>query len=215
MPTVNIHAAKTQLSRLVDGAAAGEEVIIARAGRPVARLVPLESQNSGQPSDGLACSMDRSRSRPTSMRRCQTICWTRLKGADAGFARYANVLLWAIGSSAKLDQTTRCALEEAGNDVLFSAASIWEITIKAGLRRADFNVRPNVIAEAARRMGFDELPVCAGAAMLVADLPLYHRDPFDRLLIAQAIAEPARFYTADPALARYSELVTLVAERRA
>ena len=120
-----------------------------------------------------------------------------------------HVLLWAVGSSAKLDQTTRRLLEDAGNDVLFSAASIWEIAIKAGLRRADFNVRPDVIVDAARGMGFDELKVCARAAILVADLPPHHRDPFDRILVAQAIAMPARLYTADPALAPYSELVTI------
>jgi PIN domain nuclease of toxin-antitoxin system len=85
------------------------------------------------------------------------------------------------------------------------------IAIKARFSRADFAFRPHEILRAALETGFVELPVRARAAMLVADLPLHHRDPFDRLLIAQAISEPVRLYTADPVLPPYSELVTLVA----
>jgi len=70
------------------------------------------------------------------------------------------------------------------------------------------------VAQAARATGFLELPVTAAAAARVADLPPHHRDPFDRLLVAQAVLEPARLYTADPMLALYSELVTCSADRR-
>jgi len=94
--------------------------------------------------------------------------------------------------------------------VLFSAASIWEIAIKARLGRADFPLRPEQVAQEARLTGFIELPVKADVAARVADLPLHHRDPFDRLLVAQAMAEPARLYTADPLLPPYSELVQLI-----
>ncbi|WP_428376553.1 type II toxin-antitoxin system VapC family toxin [Lichenicoccus sp.] len=121
-----------------------------------------------------------------------------------------HLLLWALGEPGRLDRTTRAVIEDTGNDVLFSAASIWEIAIKAALGRMDFRVGPEAIVQAARRTGFVELPVHAAAAALVADLPPHHRDPFDRLLIAQAMAEPARLYTADPILPPYSELVTLV-----
>lgn len=121
-----------------------------------------------------------------------------------------HVLLWALADHERLDLTTRALLEDAETDVLFSAASIWEIAIKAGLGRADFAVRPREVAQAARETGFEELPIRAVAAALVADLPLHHRDPFDRLLVAQAITEPVRFYTADPLLPPYSELVTLI-----
>jgi PIN domain nuclease of toxin-antitoxin system len=120
-------------------------------------------------------------------------------------------LLWAVAEPQLLDSVTRSTLEDADNDVLFSAASIWEIAIKARLGRADFAFRPHEILRAALQTGFVELPVRARAAMLVADLPLHHRDPFDRLLIAQAISEPVRLYTADPLLPPCSELVTLVA----
>jgi PIN domain nuclease of toxin-antitoxin system len=121
-----------------------------------------------------------------------------------------HVLLWALGEPARLDARTRALLEDPTHEVLFSAASIWEIAIKARLGRADFAVRPEEIARAARDTGFTELPVRADAAAQVVDLPLHHRDPFDRLLVAQAIVEPMRLYTADPLLPPYSELVTLI-----
>ena len=121
-----------------------------------------------------------------------------------------HILLWALDQPARLDSGTRALLEDPANEVLFSAASIWEIAIKVRLGRADFPVRPDAIAQAARDTGFTELPVRADAAARVADMPLHHRDPFDRLLVAQAMAEPMRLYTADPLLPPYSDLVTLV-----
>jgi PIN domain nuclease of toxin-antitoxin system len=121
-----------------------------------------------------------------------------------------HILLWALDTPARLDDKTRSLLEDPANEVLFSAASIWEIAIKARLGRADFPVRPHEIAQAARDTGFLELPVWADAAARVANLPLHHRDPFDRLLVAQAMIEPMRLYTADPLLPPYSELVSLV-----
>ncbi len=121
-----------------------------------------------------------------------------------------HVLLWALGNPARLDSAIRDRLEDAANEILFSAASIWEIAIKARLGRADFAVRPEQVAREARMTGFAELRVSADAAAQVANLPLHHRDPFDRLLGAQAIAEPARPYTVDPLLPPYSELVELI-----
>jgi PIN domain nuclease of toxin-antitoxin system len=122
-----------------------------------------------------------------------------------------HVLLWALATPERLAPAIRDQIEDPANVVLFSAASIWEIAIKARLGRADFQQRPTQVVEAARVSGFTELPVLAAAAARVADLPLLHRDPFDRLLVAQAISEPARLYTADPLLPPYSELVTLIA----
>jgi PIN domain nuclease of toxin-antitoxin system len=121
-----------------------------------------------------------------------------------------HVLLWALGEPGRLGAATRALLEDPANDVLFSAASIWEIAIKVRLGRAGFTVRPDEIVKAACGTGFAELPVRASAAARVADLPLHHRDPFDRLLVAQAITEPTRLYTADPLLPPYSELVMLI-----
>jgi len=121
-----------------------------------------------------------------------------------------HLLLWALGAPDKLDGETRDLVEDPTNEVLFSAASIWEIAIKAGLGRSDFMVRPEAVVQAARAIGFTELPVLADVAAQVVDLPLHHRDPFDRLLVAQAMSEPVRLYTADPLLLPYTELVRFV-----
>ena len=93
---------------------------------------------------------------------------------------------------------------------MFSAASIWEIAIKSQLKRIDFGSSPEAIARAALESGFDELPVRAAHAALTGQLPAHHRDPFDRLLVAQAIVEPARLLTVDSALKPYSELVVVL-----
>lgn len=121
-----------------------------------------------------------------------------------------HLLIWAVADPDRLDKKTADDLEDAANDVLFSAASIWEIAIKYRLSRPDFAHEPDEIAKAARQTGFIELPVHAAAAAKVATLPPLHRDPFDRLLIAQALAEPALLYTADAPLTAYSDLVKRV-----
>ena len=118
-----------------------------------------------------------------------------------------HVLLWALAEPRRLDGETRATIESGNIEVLFSAASIWEIAIKAGLGRTDFAFEPAEIARAALDTGFAELAVRSNATALVARLPLLHRDPFDRLLVAQAIVEPATLYTADEQLVPYSELV--------
>ncbi len=118
-----------------------------------------------------------------------------------------HVLMWALAEPRRLDEETRATIESGATEVLFSAASIWEIAIKARLGRADFAVAPAEIARAAVDTGFSELAIRSNAAALVAELPPLHRDPFDRLLVAQAIVEPATLFTADERLEPYSELV--------
>jgi len=117
------------------------------------------------------------------------------------------ILLWALIEPGKLKPETRRLLEDPEHEVLFSVASIWEMAIKAALGRADFQVSPDAIVEAARASGFVELPVRSAAALKVASLPHHHHDPFDRLLVAQAMTEPARLCTADAQLEAYSEMV--------
>ncbi len=121
-----------------------------------------------------------------------------------------HLLIWALDEPERLNPATRAIVEDEGNEVLFSVASIWEIAIKSASGRADFAFDPQEVLNAAIQTGFNELQIRSEAAVQVGKLPLYHRDPFDRLLIAQAMAEPVRFYTADPMLPPYSELVTLV-----
>ena len=112
-----------------------------------------------------------------------------------------HLLLWALAEPARLGPELRTLVEDPAQEVFFSAASIWEVAIKASLGRADFAVQPGEILGAATATGFVELLVRAEVAARVADLPLHHRDPFDRLLVAQAMAEPMRFYTVLSALA--------------
>jgi PIN domain nuclease of toxin-antitoxin system len=118
-----------------------------------------------------------------------------------------HVLLWYLIAPRRLPKHALSDIENGANEVIFSAASIWEIAIKSALGRADFGVSPDEIAAAAVATGFVELPVRASAAVYVAKLPTHHRDPFDRLLVAQSVTEPALLYTADPQLEIYSELV--------
>lgn len=123
------------------------------------------------------------------------------------------VLLWTLADPRRLDRETRATIESGDTEVLFSAASIWEIAIKASLRRDDFAFDPAEIAQAALDTGFSELAVRVNAAALVARLPFLHRDPFDRLLIAQAMAEPVTLYTTDAQLVPYSDLVRRIDAR--
>jgi len=112
-----------------------------------------------------------------------------------------------------LPKEGREPIQQPANEVLFSSASIWEITIKTRLRRADFAERPERIETEVIDVGFTELPLGWRAASAVADLPMHHRDPFDRIIVAQAITEPAHLYLVDRKLARYSELVRLFTRR--
>ena len=118
-----------------------------------------------------------------------------------------HVLLWALAEPGRLDGETRATIESGETEVLFSAASIWEIAIKAGLGRSDFAFDPAEIARAALDIGFTELAIRSNAAALVGRLPLLHRDPFHRILVAQAIRKPANLYTTDGQLVPYSDLV--------
>ncbi len=120
-----------------------------------------------------------------------------------------HILLWWLASSEKISSRAR-ELVESADSALFSAASIWEIAIKAQLGRIDFTVAPSEIAKAASSAGFHEIAIDSVAAGKVSQLPLHHRDPFDRLLIAQAMVLPCWLLTADSMLAPYSDLVIVV-----
>ena len=121
-----------------------------------------------------------------------------------------HILLWALDTPERLPNTLRKQLESPVTEVYFSAASIWEIAIKSALGKVSFHYSPNEIADGARKTGFVEIPISSEHAAGVARLPLYHSDPFDRLLVAQALAMPARLVTADVALIAYSELIEWV-----
>ena len=118
-----------------------------------------------------------------------------------------HIFLWAVAGSRLLKPSARRLIEDA-DAVFVSAASVWEVAIKAGLGK--IQVDPRELAAAIDSSGFIELPVSAAHAAGVAQLELHHNDPFDRLLIAQALAEPLRLVTADDVLTRYSDVVLLV-----
>lgn len=120
-----------------------------------------------------------------------------------------HLLLWALAEPARLSDQMRQIIVDPQSDVLFSAASIWEVAIKSRLGRPDFAVRPERIAAEAIARGFIELAVNWRAAAAVADLPLHHRDPFDRIIVAQAMTEPAYLYTVDRKLEQYSHFIRL------
>ena len=114
-----------------------------------------------------------------------------------------HLLLWAAARSARLPREARKLLQDDSNDVYYSAASIWEIAIKSSLRRKDFRVDLTQLLATLPEMGLVELPVTAAHAAGVTRLPSIHRDPFDRLLIAQSIVEPLTLLTNDALLDRY------------
>lgn len=114
------------------------------------------------------------------------------------------VFVWATTGSPRLSRKARGLLSDAA-EIYVSAASIWEIAIKVRLGKIDADSTRMV--EAIGESGFLELPVSARHAAGVEQLALLHTDPFDRLLIAQALAEPLRLVTADGQLEQYSDLV--------
>lgn len=121
-----------------------------------------------------------------------------------------HLLLWAAADPERLPAAARRLLEDPATTPLFSTASIWEVAIKAALGRADFAVDPRLLHRGLVAAGYGDLPVSAAHAAAVADLPPLHRDPFDRLLLAQARAEGHALVTADRWLAQYPAPVRLV-----
>jgi PIN domain nuclease of toxin-antitoxin system len=121
-----------------------------------------------------------------------------------------HLLLWAAARSRRLPKDARRLLENRRNDVHYSAASLWEIAIKLGLERRDFKVDLARLRPALSEMGFLELPVTGAHAERLATLPLVHKDPFDRMLVAQCLSELLVLLTNDEVLAGYGEVVKVV-----
>lgn len=121
-----------------------------------------------------------------------------------------HLLLWAAGKSRRLPKLARRLLEDPANEVLYSAASLWEIVIKAALRRPDFKVDVSQLRPALAEMGFLELAVAGAHTEKLASLPPLHMDPFDRMLVAQSLAETLVLLTNDATLAGYGDVVTVV-----
>ena len=121
-----------------------------------------------------------------------------------------HLLLWSVAMSRRLPKEARLLLEDPANEVFFSAASLWEIVIKAALRKPDFKADVALLRPALSEMGFAELPVSGAHAERLASLPPIHKDPFDRMLVAQSLVEPLVLLTNDGVLAEYGEVVKVV-----
>ena len=116
-----------------------------------------------------------------------------------------HIILWAAGQPEKLSESARTLLTAPENALFFSAASIWEIVIKRSLGREDFRVDPDRLEKMLVSHGYNELPITAEHALRVETLPLLHKDPFDRLLLAQARAEGMLLLTVDASILQYQE----------
>jgi PIN domain nuclease of toxin-antitoxin system len=113
------------------------------------------------------------------------------------------LLLWAAGQPERLSATARKQINNPKNELLFSAASLWEIAIKNSLGREDFRVEPRLLRRGLLDNGYVELPVTSLHAVNIDGLAPLHKDPFDRLLLAQALTEGITLLTSDAQLAQY------------
>lgn len=114
-----------------------------------------------------------------------------------------HLLLWAAEGSRKLSSRARKLLSDRDNDLIFSVVSLWEVSIKHGLGRDDFAVDPRLLRRGLLDNGYAELAVSGPHALAVGGLPPLHRDPFDRMLVAQALVEGVTLLTADVRVAAY------------
>ncbi len=115
-----------------------------------------------------------------------------------------HLLLWAAGQPDQLPTSARLLLDDPQNELLFSSASLWEVAIKRSLGRGDFRVDPRLLRRGLLDNGYTELPITSEHAVSIDGLPTIHKDPFDRILVAQSIVEGITLLTADPIVAQYS-----------
>ncbi len=121
-----------------------------------------------------------------------------------------HVLLWTVGDPTRLPPQTLELLGDPATELVFSAASIWEVVIKNSLGRSDFRIEPRKLRSGLIDHGYQELKIGSEHAIAAGSLPSIHRDPFDRILLAQAVVEDVTLFTVDPVLARYPAPVRLI-----
>jgi PIN domain nuclease of toxin-antitoxin system len=121
-----------------------------------------------------------------------------------------HVLLWAAGQPEKLTPAARALLLDTAHDLFFSPVSLWEVSIKRSLNRPDFRVDPRRLWRMLVTNGYREVPVTSEHTVAVDALPQLHKDPFDRLLLAQARTEGFDLLTADRNLGAYGEHVRTI-----
>jgi PIN domain nuclease of toxin-antitoxin system len=121
-----------------------------------------------------------------------------------------HILLWTIAESRRLSAGARALIGEPDNELTFSSVSLWEVAIKAGRGRDDFRIDFSSLRRSLFDNGYAELPMTGAHAAALAGLPAIHRDPFDRMLVAQAIVEGLTLLTSDPMVAKYPGPIRLV-----
>jgi PIN domain nuclease of toxin-antitoxin system len=114
-----------------------------------------------------------------------------------------HLLLWAAGEPGRLSKQARTLIDNPDNELLFSAASLWEVTIKRGLGREDFQVDARLLRRGLLDNGYSELPIISDHVVATESLPLIHKDPFDRILVAQATVEGVTLLTIDSWVSQY------------
>ena len=114
-----------------------------------------------------------------------------------------HLLIWSAWTPRRISSAARSLISSTDNELIFSAASLWEIAIKQAMEKDDFEVDARVLRRGLLDNGYGELPVNGDHAVAIRALPLIHKDPFDRILIAQATIEGITLLTADPIVARY------------
>src|SRR5208337_583929 len=115
-----------------------------------------------------------------------------------------HLLLWAAGEPERLSTSAQALINDAGNELLFSAASLWEIAIKRGLGRRDFQADARLLRRGLLDNGYSELPIVSDHVVATDSLPLIHKDPFDRILVAQATVEGVTLLTIDSLVSQYA-----------
>ncbi len=118
-----------------------------------------------------------------------------------------HIALWALVGSSRLGSAAQALIEDRANEIFVSSASVWEITIKYALGRGDMPISGSRAAELFRLAGYRELALTWSHTALLETLPALHGDPFDRILIAQSLAEPMRLLSRDAVLAAYGPMV--------
>jgi len=121
-----------------------------------------------------------------------------------------HVLLWAASDPAKLSSEARRWIGNPEHELLFSTASLWEVVIKRSLARADFKVDVRILRRGLLDNDYSELPILSDHVVAIESLPPIHRDPFDRVLVAQATVEGITLLTTDAVVARYPGPIQVV-----
>jgi PIN domain nuclease of toxin-antitoxin system len=114
-----------------------------------------------------------------------------------------HLLLWAAAEPKRLSKQARTLIDNPDNEILFSAASLWEVAIKRGLGREDFKVDARLLRRGLLDNGYSELPIISDHVVATESLPPIHKDPFDRVLVAQATVEGVTLLTIDSLVAQY------------